>query len=75
MDKRLKPEKRLGLVLRQFRHDAGLSQEELSFRCELHRTYIGAVERGEVNIALRNLVTISHALGTSVAVVAAAAEL
>jgi transcriptional regulator with XRE-family HTH domain len=35
-----------GLVLRERRQAAGLSQEELSERAGLHRTYVGLLERG-----------------------------
>jgi transcriptional regulator with XRE-family HTH domain len=62
VDKRLLPEKRLGLAIRQVREEADLSQEELSFQCGLHRTYIGAVERGEKNLTLRNAIRIAKAL-------------
>ncbi|HNW66362.1 MAG TPA: helix-turn-helix transcriptional regulator [Aliarcobacter cryaerophilus] len=39
-----------------------ISQEELSYRSNLHRTYIGAVERGEKNISLINMNKIAKAL-------------
>lgn len=40
----------IGDNIRKYRLEKGCSQEELAFECELHRTYIGAVERGERNI-------------------------
>ena len=43
----------------------GISQEDLADRCDLHRTYIGSVERGERNVSLRNIVRIARALNTS----------
>ncbi len=44
----------------------GLSQESLSFKAKMHRTYIGMVERGEKNITFYNLFKLSEALGISV---------
>jgi len=39
-----------------------LSQEGLADRAALHRTYVGHVERGEVNVALFNIVRLAQAL-------------
>jgi len=47
------------------RKQQGWSQEYCAERCELHRTYIGAVERGERNITLETLDNIATALGTT----------
>jgi transcriptional regulator with XRE-family HTH domain len=54
--------KKIGHRIRDFRIDAGLSQEKLGFACDLDRTYIGSVERGERNISVLNLRNISEAL-------------
>lgn len=56
----------LGSRIRELRSEIGLSQEKLSFECDLDRTYIGSVERGERNIAALNLKKISKALNISV---------
>ena len=52
--------------IRMFRHIKGMSQEELAEMCNLHRTYIGSVERGERNVTLSTLEVIADALGISV---------
>lgn len=54
-----------GARLRSVRKDKGLSQETLALTCELDRTYIGGVERGERNISLVNIHKIADALGVS----------
>lgn len=51
-----------GGKVRQIRREKGLSQEELSFKAELHRTYIGMIERAEKNITLTNIEKIAKAL-------------
>jgi transcriptional regulator with XRE-family HTH domain len=52
----------IGTRIREFRIKADLSQEKLAFACDLDRTYIGSVERGERNISVINLRKISKAL-------------
>lgn len=55
---------RLARVVRRLREERGWSQEELAARCGLHRTYIGAVERGEYNVTVNTLERIAHSLGS-----------
>ena len=57
--------KAFGTRVRELRHSKGLSQEELANHCDLDRTYIGGVERGERNIGLINMYKIAVALGVS----------
>jgi transcriptional regulator with XRE-family HTH domain len=52
--------------LRALRESKGLSQEDLAELANLHRTYIGSVERGERNISIDSMERIASALGTSV---------
>lgn len=51
-----------GERVRSVRRQRGLSQEALGARAGLHRTYIGHIERGEVNPSLRNVLLVSRAL-------------
>ena len=57
----------LGKYLRTVRERRGWSQEDLAFRCRLHRTYVGAIERAEYNLTLRSLRRITDALGINLA--------
>jgi transcriptional regulator with XRE-family HTH domain len=56
------PRKKFGERIRTLRRQAGWSQEELAAACGLHRTYVGAVERGERNVSLVNIVRLARAL-------------
>ena len=51
-----------GERVRATRRRLGLSQEELGTQAGLHRTYIGHIERGEVNPSLRNVLLVAKAL-------------
>ena len=51
-----------GNNVRELRKKKGYSQEELAFRADLHRTYIGMIERAEKNITLINIEKIAIAL-------------
>lgn len=57
--------KEFGERLRSIRQQKSLSQEALALACELDRTYIGGVERGERNISLINIYKIARALNIS----------
>lgn len=56
------PRKQLGKRIRNLRKQLGLSQEDLADVCGLHRTYVGAVERGERNVSLLNIIQFARAL-------------
>lgn len=51
-----------GENVRKYRRLLNISQEELAHRAELHRTYIGMIERAEKNITLVNIEKIANAL-------------
>lgn len=53
---------KFGEKVRDLRKNQGLSQEELAFKADLHRTYIGMIERAEKNITLVNVGKIANAL-------------
>jgi transcriptional regulator with XRE-family HTH domain len=51
-----------GEKIRKIRIERGLSQEKLAFLAGLHRTYIGAIERGERNVSFKNIEKIANTL-------------
>ena len=58
---------RFGIAVRKRRQELGISQEELGERADLHRTYIGDIERGLRNVSLVNIEKIVRALNISIA--------
>jgi len=52
-----------GLRLRKLRKERGYSQEGFALECGLDRSYVGAIERGERNLSLRNIKTMAKRLG------------
>ena len=56
---------RFGDRVRELRKAQGLSQEAFAADCDLDRTYMGGIERGERNVALRNIKRIADTLGVS----------
>lgn len=58
--------KKLGFKIREYRQKRGWTQEELAFESNLHRAYIGQIERGEKNIGLQNIEKIAKTLGISI---------
>lgn len=57
--------KLVGQRIRELRERRGWSQERLAEEANLHRNYIGQIERGEKNMGVENLVRIAKALGVS----------
>lgn len=55
-----------GEKIRELRKEQGISQEELSYKADLHRTYIGMIERAEKNITLINIEKIAKALNVDI---------
>ncbi|HCK65293.1 MAG TPA: XRE family transcriptional regulator [Anaerolineae bacterium] len=57
--------KLFGEKIRKLRIERGLSQEKLAFLSGLHRTYLGAIERGERNVSFKNIEKIAKTLKVS----------
>jgi len=60
-----KPKDRFAISLRKARHKAELSQEELGFRCDLHRTEISLLERGGREPRLGTIIKLASALNVT----------
>lgn len=52
--------------IKQMRSELCLSQEALADKAELHRTYIGSIERSERNISIDNIERLAIALNVKV---------
>lgn len=66
MDSKRKILIKFGDRVREIRKEKGISQEQLSFKADLHRTYIGMIERAEKNITLVNIEKIANALEVNI---------
>lgn len=66
--------RRFGSAIRRLRKAQRLSQERLANVCGLHRTFVGAIERGESNVSLATLGRLAEGLAVSIATLAAEAE-
>lgn len=64
----------LGKAVRELRKAKDYSQESFADAVGLHRTYMGAVERGEQNLTLKNLVRVAKTLGIKPSKLLAEAE-
>lgn len=58
-----------GDEIRRLRTERGISQEALADLAELHRTYVGSIERGERNISLDNIARLAKALNVPLATI------
>lgn len=68
------PEALLGKEIARLRKRNGLSQEELGFRADVHRTYISQLERGLKSPTLSVILKLSHALKASASRLVATVE-
>lgn len=68
------PEALLGKEIARLRKQIGLSQEELGFRAEVHRTYISQLERGVKSPTLSVILKVSRALKASASKLVATVE-
>lgn len=53
----------VGANIRRIRKENGFSQEGLALKAKMDRSYVGRIERGEVNITLDALYSLSEAIG------------
>jgi len=65
MDSRSADHVAFGRAIRELRQEQHVSQEELSHRSGLDRSYMGGVERGERNVSLANILRIAAGLDVS----------
>lgn len=65
---------KLGRVIAKRRREAGFSQEAFAAKCGLHRTFMGAVERGEKNVSLDTLEKVARGLRARVSEIIREAE-
>ena len=57
----------IGRRVRELRRQQNISQEELAARADLHRNYVGSVERGERDVGITAIGQLTTALGMSLA--------
>lgn len=65
----------LGLAIRRRRHELKLSQEQLAEIADVHRNFVGKIERGEQNVSIDSLVRFSVSLKTTLTKIFAEAGL
>ena len=58
-------QEQFGQRVRELRLIKGLSQEELAYQADMHRTYVGGIERGERNPSLKNINALAEVLDIS----------
>ena len=54
-----------GSTLRRLREEAGLTQEDVADRADIHWTYLSQVENGKRNLGLENIVYLARAIGVT----------
>lgn len=59
-------QKALGARVRELRLKKGWSQEEFADHCDIHRSHMGEIERGETNLTLSTLLVVSKKLEVTI---------
>ncbi|HEO1795036.1 helix-turn-helix domain-containing protein [Acinetobacter baumannii] len=54
-----------GRLVRKYRKERNMSQEQLALLCNMDRSYLGRIERGEVNPTLEKIYELATALGVA----------
>jgi len=62
----MKINEKFGTRVKEIRQARGITQEELSFKARLHRTYISSIEMGKRNVSLVNIEKLAKALGCDI---------
>ena len=62
----MKITEKFGKRVKEIRQSKGITQEELSVKAQLHRTYISSIELGHRNVSLLNIEKLAKALGCSI---------
>ncbi len=60
-------QKKLGKKIAELRRKRGFSQEDFAHECQFHRSYMGALERGEKNVTIQILIRLTKTLKISLA--------
>jgi transcriptional regulator with XRE-family HTH domain len=55
----------IGQLIRKQRKQQSITQESLALQCGIDRSYMGRIERGEVNLTVEKLYEIASVLGVS----------
>lgn len=55
-----------GQLVRKYRKEKNMSQEQLALLCNMDRSYLGRIERGEVNPTLEKIYELAKSLGVNV---------
>jgi transcriptional regulator with XRE-family HTH domain len=59
-------QKEIGARIRELRTKKGLSQEGFADLCDINRSHMGEIERGETNISLSTLLVVTKKLDISI---------
>ena len=51
-----------GQLVRKYRKEKNMSQEQLALLCNMDRSYLGRIERGEVNPTLEKIYELASSL-------------